>query len=52
MDEIKEYIGRNFYSLDFTIDEIRPSYEFDVTCQGSVPQAIVAFLESSNFKVR
>ena len=49
--EIKDYITQTFnYNLDFTIDEIRPTYKFDVTCQGSVPQAIVAFLESSDFE--
>jgi ADP-ribosylglycohydrolase len=49
--EIKDYVTSTFkYKLDFTLDEIRPTYEFDVTCQGSVPQAIVAFLESSDFE--
>lgn len=49
--EIKEYITKTLdYNLDFTLDEIRPTYKFDVTCQGSVPQAIVAFLESSDFE--
>nr|WP_320118103.1 ADP-ribosylglycohydrolase family protein [uncultured Marinifilum sp.] len=49
--EIKNYISSTFnYNLDFTLDEIRPTYEFDVSCQGSVPQAIVAFLESSDFE--
>lgn len=49
--EIKDYITQTFdYNLDFTLDEIRPTYKFDVTCQGSVPQAIVAFLESSDFE--
>jgi ADP-ribosylglycohydrolase len=49
--EIKEYISTTFnYDLSFTLDEIRPSYKFDVTCQGSVPQAIVAFLESTDFE--
>jgi ADP-ribosyl-[dinitrogen reductase] hydrolase len=49
--EIKEYITSKFeYNLDFTLDEIRPNYEFDVTCQGSVPQAIVAFLESTDYE--
>lgn len=49
--EIKDYISSTFgYNLDFTLDEIRPTYEFDVTCQGSVPQSIVAFLESSDFE--
>ena len=32
------------------MDQIRPTYKFDVTCQGSVPQAIKAFLESTNFE--
>ena len=49
--EIKDYITLTFnYNLDFTLDQIRPTYKFDVTCQGSVPQAIVAFLESSDFE--
>lgn len=38
------------YDLDFTIDGIRSRYHFDETCQGSVPQAIVAFLESYDFE--
>jgi len=49
--EIKDFISRTFnYNVDFTLDEIRPFYRFDVTCQGSVPQAIVAFLESTDFE--
>jgi ADP-ribosylglycohydrolase len=49
--EIKEYIEQTFnYNLDFTLDDIRPTYKFDVTCQGSVPQAIVAFLESTDYE--
>ena len=48
--EIKEYIEQNYYTLDFTLDEIRPTYEFDVTCQGSVPQAIQCFLEAADFE--
>ncbi len=36
--------------MDFTLDEIRPAYHFDVSCQGSVPQAIMAFLESTGFE--
>ncbi len=39
-----------YYDLDFTLDAIRPGYEFDETCQGTVPQAIVAFLESDGFE--
>jgi ADP-ribosylglycohydrolase len=49
--EIKDYLVKTFdYDLDFTLDSIRPTYKFDVTCQGSVPQAIVAFLESTDFE--
>jgi type I restriction enzyme M protein len=50
MDEIKEVVVRNYYPLDFTLDEIRPGYEFDVSCQGSVPQALEAFFESTSFE--
>ena len=32
------------------MDEIRPTYRFDSSCQGSVPQAIIAFLESTDFE--
>ena len=49
-DEIREYINKNYYKLDFTLDSIRKAYKFDGSCQGSVPQAIVAFLESESFE--
>ena len=49
-DEIREYIEEKYYSLDFTIDEIRAGYSFDVTCQGSVPQAIECFLEAESYE--
>ena len=49
--EIKEYIEQTFgYNLSRTCDEIRPDYHFDVTCQGSVPESIIAFLESTDFE--
>lgn len=49
--EIKEYVERTFgYNLDRTIAEIRPRYEFDVSCQGSVPEAIISFLEGNSFE--
>lgn len=48
--EIRELIARDYYPLDFTIDEIRPAYRFNETCQGTVPQAVTAFLESSSFE--
>ena len=44
---IEEIVG---YDLSTPIDEIRPTYRFDVTCQGSVPQAIICFLQSSDFE--
>lgn len=50
-DEIKTRIKDLFgYNLDRTLDEIRPTYKFDVTCQGSVPEAIIAFLESTSIE--
>lgn len=49
--EIKDYIENTFgYDLNRTIDEIRPNYRFDVSCQGSVPEAIIAFLEGNSFE--
>ena len=48
--EIKAYIEQKFgYDLDFTLDEIRPTFPFDESCQGTVPQSIVAFLESIDY---
>ena len=38
------------YNLNRTLDEIRPTYSFDVSCQGSVPEAIIAFLESTSLE--
>jgi ADP-ribosylglycohydrolase len=50
-DDIKKFTVDTFsYNLDRKIDDIRPSYEFDVSCQGSVPEAIIAFLESTDFE--
>jgi ADP-ribosylglycohydrolase len=50
-DEIRQYVTETFaYNLDRTIDEIRPDYDFDVSCQGSVPEAIIAFLESTDYE--
>lgn len=50
-DVIKEYVTKEFgYDLNRTCDEIRPGYEFDVSCQGSVPEAIIAFLDGEDFE--
>ncbi|MDB9314008.1 ADP-ribosylglycohydrolase family protein [Spirulina sp. CS-785/01] len=49
--EIRDYIETTFhYNLQQTLDEIRPQYSFDLSCQGSVPQAIISFLESVDFE--
>jgi len=48
--DIRNYITENYYPLDFTLDEIRDSYEFNESCQGTVPQALEAFFESKNFE--
>lgn len=48
---IKEHIENEYgYDLSTSLDSIRKDYEFDETCQGSVPQAIIAFLESMDFE--
>lgn len=50
-DEIKEYIlNRYGYDLNRTCDEIRPTYGWESSCQGTVPEAIVAFLDSTDFE--
>lgn len=48
--EIRDYINTHYYPMNFTLNDIRDSYQFDVTCQGTVPQAITAFLESCDFE--
>ena len=48
---IAGYIEKTFgYNLRRALDEIRPAYDFDETCQGSVPEAIIAFLESDDYE--
>ena len=48
--EIRDRISRDYYVLDFKIDDIRPTYRFNETCQETVPQAIECFLESTSFE--
>ncbi len=50
ISEIRDYINTHYYPMNFTLESIRDNYRFDVTCQGTVPQAITAFLESSDFE--
>jgi ADP-ribosylglycohydrolase len=48
---IREYLEQTFgYNLGERLDDIRPRYHFDVSCQGSVPQAVIAFLESDDYE--
>lgn len=49
-DEIAAYIRGNYYKTNFTLDEIRPTYEFNETCQNTVPQAFAAFFEADDFE--
>lgn len=50
-DAIREEIVERFgYDLDRILEEIRPSYHFDVSCQGSVPEALIAFFESDDYE--
>lgn len=50
-EEIKQYVETRFgYDLSRTCDEIRPGCSFDVSCQGTVPQTITSFLESTDFE--
>lgn len=50
-EQIRRYVEAEFdYYLDETVDGLRPTYHFDVSCQGSVPQSIVAFLESTGYE--
>ncbi|WP_027366797.1 ADP-ribosylglycohydrolase family protein [Desulfocurvibacter africanus] len=49
--DIRAFISSRFgYNLDRTLAAIRPTYHFDVTCQGSVPEAIIAFLEADSLE--
>ena len=49
--DIRSHIEREFgYDLSAKLDDIRPGYRFDVSCQGSVPQSIIAFLEATDFE--
>lgn len=50
-EQIRGYIEEQFdYFLDETLDGLRPTYQFDASCQWSVPQSIIAFLESTGYE--
>ena len=49
--EIRKQIKQRFgYDLNREVDDIRPGYAFDVSCQGTVPEAIIAFLDSASYE--
>ena len=50
IEEIQQHISTKYYPMDFTLDEIRDTYEFNETCQDTVPQALKAFFESLDFE--
>ncbi|MCR5026731.1 MAG: ADP-ribosylglycohydrolase family protein [Methanobrevibacter sp.] len=50
-EEIKEHVEYSYgYDLSRKVDDIRPDYTFDVSCQGSVPESIICFLQASDFE--
>ena len=50
-DEIRRFISETFgYDLDRNCDDIRPTYGFDGSCQGTVPESIIAFLDSKDYE--
>lgn len=50
-DEIKMHIEKNYaYDLSRSVNEIRPNYDFDVSCKGSVPESIICFLEGEDYE--
>ena len=50
-EEIRDQIRqRTGYNIHRTVDDIRPAYSFDVSCRGTVPEAIIAFLDSTSYE--
>lgn len=49
-EEIRQYITGNYYQIDFKLDDIRDTYQFDESCQGTVPQALEAFFEAQSYE--
>lgn len=50
MLEIRDVIDKEYYPMNFTLDGIRASYKFNEICQDTVPQALMAFFESTSFE--
>jgi type I restriction enzyme M protein len=49
-EELKEKFEKEYYKLDFNLEELRKTYKFKISCAETVPQAFMAFYESSNFE--
>ena len=49
-EEIRSYIQAHYYELDISLERLRPGYRHDMTCEGSVPQAILCFLEGESYE--
>jgi len=50
-EDIRNAIRDRFaYDLERTVEDIRPTYGFDVSCQGSVPESLISFLDSSDYE--
>lgn len=49
-EDIKKYIRENYYPEEIDLDKIRPTYEFDATCQGSVPESFQCFFDANSFE--
>ena len=50
-EKLRQYIEKEFgYDLNRTVDELRETYEYNETCQRTVPEAIICFLESTDFE--
>ena len=49
-EELRAMVEDRFYRLQWTLDELRPGYSFDVSCTGTVPVAVLAVLESTDFE--
>ena len=47
---IEQYINEHYYPMDFSLGNIRPQYQYEVSCQGTVPVALKAFFESVSFE--
>lgn len=50
-DDIRKFCTEQFsYDMDRTVDDIRPGYRFEVSCQKSVPEAIICFLDGTSYE--